>query len=305
MPLASREYTKPDSNPPSLSQWQEKGTYHQVDGKQVFVVESGAGPETLVILHGYPTCSYDYWKVLPTLSQHFRVILHDHIGFGLSDKPIDYSYSLIEQTDIALQLWGKMGVKKAHVLAHDYGTSVATELIARTNRGWNPIEFRTMSLCNGSMHIEMAQLRLIQKLLLNKKIGPLIAQMSRYSLFSRNMRNIWGDASKVDEAELATLWEMLLHNSGRAVLSRTTQYIRERKLFWHRWIGALQSTQTPINILWATEDPVAVRAMAHTLHAEIPNSQLQLLEGLGHYPMIEDPKTWVLALLTLLSSPHA
>lgn len=276
-----------------------------MDGKQVFVVESGAGPETLVILHGYPTCSYDYWKVLPTLSRHFRVILHDHIGFGLSDKPRDYSYSLIEQTDIALQLWDKMGVKKAQVLAHDYGTSLATELIARNNRGWNPVEFSSISLCNGSMHIEMAQLRLIQKLLLNQRIGPMIAQMSRYSLFSRNMRNIWGDSNKVDEAELATLWEMLLHNSGRAILSRTTQYIRERKLFWHRWIGALQSTQIPINILWATEDPVAVKAMANTLHAEIPNSQLQLLEGLGHYPMIEDPKTWVLALLTLLYSPHA
>ena len=102
----------------------------------------------MVILHGYPTSSYDYYKVLPELSKHYRVIIHDHLGFGFSDKPLDYSYSLLDQADLALQLWQQLGVKKTHLLAHDYGTSVATEIIARNNNHELTIEIEKLTLCN-------------------------------------------------------------------------------------------------------------------------------------------------------------
>ena len=98
----------------------------------IFVIdtEKDSPKETLVILHGYPTSSFDYYKVLPELSKRYRVILHDHVGLGFSDKPIDYSYSLKDQATIALQLWKQLELKKVTLLAHDYGTSVATEILA-------------------------------------------------------------------------------------------------------------------------------------------------------------------------------
>src|SRR5690606_10999721 len=82
-------------------------------------------------------------------------------------KHLDYSYSLIEQADVALMLWRQLGITSAHVFAHDYGTSVATELLARWNRGLCAIELRSMTLCNGSVHIKLASLRVVQKLLLS------------------------------------------------------------------------------------------------------------------------------------------
>jgi pimeloyl-ACP methyl ester carboxylesterase len=294
----------PTPTVPSFSQWQTAGRMIQVDGHSVFVREMGTGPACLVILHGYPTCSYDYHRVLPLLAAHFRVIVHDHPGFGLSGKPRDYSYSLIEQTDIALGVWRQLGVDRAQVVAHDYGTSIATELIARQNRGLLPLHLESLTLCNGSMHIELAHLRPIQRLLLHPTIGPWVARFSNYAIFERNMRKIWGDPTTLDREELAILWQMLLHNNGRAVLPALTQYIAERKRFWHRWIGGLQTTDCPIRIVWATEDPVAVVKMAHTLHAEIANSELRLLPGLGHYPMLEQPKAWTEALLSLHPSPN-
>ncbi len=62
-------------------------------------------------------------------------MMHDYLGFGFSDKPKDASYSLIAQADRALELWTKLGLKKIILLAHNYGTSVATEIIARHNKG--------------------------------------------------------------------------------------------------------------------------------------------------------------------------
>ncbi|MEO0469513.1 MAG: alpha/beta hydrolase [Bacteroidota bacterium] len=280
--------------------WRETGQFIQIQSHHLFVRDTGGEKPVLVILHGYPTFSYDYHAVLPILTQRFRVVVHDHLGFGLSDKPDDYSYSLFEQADYALLLWEKLGIREAHIFAHDYGTSVATEILARHNYGLLDFQIQGMSLCNGSMHIELSQLRPIQKLLLNQTIGPMVAKLTNYAVFKRNMRKLWGDPSLLTEAELQEMWIQLVHNDGRRVLPRLTQYIRERRQFWHRWIGALQQTDLPINILWATEDPVAVRQMAEVLHGEIPNNQLQYLEGLGHYPMIEAPERWSEALLKMI-----
>ena len=162
----------------NLKHWKSIGSFYTVLGKQVFVIDKGSSTNTLVILHGYPTSSFDYWMVLEKLSEKYRVIIHDHIGFGFSDKPLDYSYSLIEQAEVALGLWKSLNLTEFSILAHDYGTSVATEILARSQNNSISIKIKEIVLCNGSIHIELSQLRLIQKLLKNKTIGPLVAKIS-------------------------------------------------------------------------------------------------------------------------------
>ncbi|UCH28974.1 MAG: alpha/beta fold hydrolase, partial [Myxococcales bacterium] len=168
----------------NVDEWRARGAYHTLHGHTLFAVDTGSDHSadddkpTLVLLHGYPTSSHDYYRVLPDLAAHYRVIVHDHLGFGLSDKPLDYSYALHEQTDFAVLLWQQLGVRSAHVFAHDYGTSVATELLARWNRGFRPVALESITLCNGSVHIELARLRFIQKLLRNETVGPLVARLS-------------------------------------------------------------------------------------------------------------------------------
>ncbi|WNJ18484.1 alpha/beta hydrolase [Pontibacter sp. G13] len=287
----------------TIAEWEQKGTYAEILGMRVFYYDSDSMKPPLVILHGYPTCSWDYVKVLPMLERHFRVIVHDHPGFGLSDKPSDYSYSLIDQTDVALLLWQKLNLTRAQVLAHDYGTSIATELIARHHRELLPMDLTGVLLANGSMHIELSQLRPIQKLLMHKRWGPTVAKLASFSTFQRNMRKIGYRPDYLTMEELESLWQLLIAKGGREALPKLTQYIRERSQFWHRWIGSLQQTQLPIQILWATEDPVAVAKMATVLHDEIPHSQLKLLDQLGHYPMLEDPDRWGRAALEMMLAP--
>ena len=62
------------------STWFAKGNYIDVLGHKLFVIDKGTSKKTLLILHGYPTSSYDYYKVLDELSDHYRVIIHDHLG---------------------------------------------------------------------------------------------------------------------------------------------------------------------------------------------------------------------------------
>lgn len=289
--------------------WKAQGTFHTLSGHSLFAVdtdpEANDDKPTLVVLHGYPTSSHDYYRVLDDLAGTCRVIVHDHLGFGLSDKPRDYSYSLIEQTDMALLLWQKLGVRSAHVLGHDYGTSIATELLARWNRGFRPVQLESMTLCNGSVHIELAKLRVIQKLLRNHTLGPLVAQLSTQRIFNRNMRKLWHDPGVLPQADLDVMWALLTRDGGRAVLPKITQYLRDRVLFWHRWIGALQQSQLPLSFLWGAEDPIVGGDVAKVHHDEAPGSRLTILDGVGHYPMLESPERWTEGLLSLLAGSRS
>lgn len=287
----------------NAARWREEGRLCRVGRRHVFVVDTGGKKPVLVILHGYPTSSFDYWRVLPRLAETYRVVVHDHLGFGFSDKPLDYSYSLIEQADHAILAWQELGITRAHLLAHDYGTSVATEIIARYNLGHRPIQLDSLTLCNGSMHIELARLRPMQRMLKNSLLGPLVARWASERLFARNIRKIFADPSRIGDDELHAMWTMLVANGGRAVLPRVSQYLDERRRFWHRWIHALRETDVPTNIVWARHDPVAVEQMAHVLHDEIRHSRLELLDDVGHFPMIEAPDAWASAVLARLATP--
>ena len=289
----------------TANDWKSKGEFITVNDRKLFVIDTSSffstedqvPSKTMVVLHGYPTSSYDYYKVLPELSKHYRVIIHDHLGFGFSDKPLDYSYSLLDQADLALQLWQQLGVKKVHLLAHDYGTSVATEIIARNNNHELTIEIEKLTLCNGSMHIELSQLRTIQKLLKNKWLGKYVAKLTTYAIFSKNLRNVYFDKTKVSNNELKDMWMQLEYNDGRKVIHKLSQYINERYTYWNRWIGALKETNLQTNIVWAKNDPVAVPAIARLIATEISNNKLFWIENTGHFPMLENPDEWLNCIL--------
>jgi pimeloyl-ACP methyl ester carboxylesterase len=272
--------------------WKNKGHLISVYNKNIFVIDKGKSKETLVILHGYPTSSYDYYKVLPELSKHYRVIIHDHLGFGFSDKPLEYSYSIIEQADIALQLWKQMGLTNVTLLAHDYGTSIATEILARHNKQQINLQINKLILCNGSMHIELSKLRVIQKLLRNKITRKWVAKLTNFSLYKKNLRNIYFDKKKISNEELQEMWFQLLHNKGEKIIHSLSNYINERYTFWHRWIGALKETQIPTKIVWAKNDPVAIDLIAELLALEIHNNKLFWINECGHFPMLEKPEEW-------------
>ena len=84
--------------PESIQLWYERGRLYEVDGHHMFAFvqepkttkkeEEKEDPETLILIHGFPTSSYDYHKVLEEgWLDEYRVVLFDHVGFGFSDKP--------------------------------------------------------------------------------------------------------------------------------------------------------------------------------------------------------------------------
>ena len=148
---------------PEIIAWQERGSYISYGPfeHQVFTMDLGdpqAAPDkTLLMLHGFPESSYSYQGVVDRLLTRFdRIILYDMLGYGLSDKPTEgYTYSLFEQADVAFCVWQHHDITGGHMLSHDMGDSVATEIIARRENGLLPIWMKdnllSATFTNGSM----------------------------------------------------------------------------------------------------------------------------------------------------------
>lgn len=290
----------------ALKQWRDRGRMLDVFGRRVFVLDEGpAGAATLLMLHGFPTSSHDMADALPHLTAEHRVVLFDFLGFGLSEKhPLD-SFSLLEQAEVAIEVWRQLGVAHGHLVAHDYGTSVATELLARRERALCPIAFDSVTLCNGSMHIELARLSLAQKLLLHPLTGPSLARLSTRRFFAFNMRRIFGRPDAVSDDRIDAMWAGILHEDGHLRLPAVSQYLHERRRFWQRWIGALTRLDLPTHVVWGRRDPIAVVAIAQALLAEIEGARVTWLPELGHYPMLEDPRAWAAAISSFVDEHRA
>lgn len=293
----------PDPLPPALAAWRDRGRWLEIFGLRIFTCT--AGPEEappLLVLHGFPTHSYDFHKVLPAFAEGHRVVVHDHPGFGLSDKPERWSYSLVDQAEVALAVWRELGIRRGHLLGHDYGTSVATELLARRERGLLPVGFDSVTLSNGSVHLRLAKLKLSQRLLRNPVTGPLFARVVNRSFFDRRIRSLFAEPGSVPEEEMAALWAGVAREGGVLRAPAVSSYLGDRLRFEKRWLPPLERLDLPAHVVWGRHDPIAVPTIAERLAAEIPGARLTWLEEAGHYPMLEAPTAFAHAVLGFLDA---
>ncbi|SDS05477.1 Pimeloyl-ACP methyl ester carboxylesterase [Polaribacter sp. KT25b] len=275
--------------------WKSRGKFYTIADKKIFVVDEGSSLQTIVILHGYPTSSFDYSRILPELSKHYRVIIHDHLGFGFSDKPKSYTYSLIDQADFALQLWHKMGLKEVTILAHDYGASVAKEILARKNHNLIPLKIKRILLCNSSMRLEYLHLRNMDKLLKDKKLGRYIARLTNYGF--KKIKDKFKNKNLNPEIhtnyDINKVWDQLDTSEGKNEIHLLSNFINERYTFWHRWTEALKESEIPIKIVWEKSDPVAIKEIAIVLATENINENLEWIENERHFSILENPTNWL------------
>lgn len=288
------------SDRPSLSAWRQAGKTFSYRQHAIFFRDEGDGPPLLCI-HGFPTASWDWHRVWPFLHPRFRLIAPDMIGFGFSAKPRDYDYSLIDQVDLHEALLAHLGVDEVFILTHDYGDTVAQELLARRVEGKGAFEIRAVCLLNGGLFPEVIRPRPVQRLLLSP-LGPLVSRLINERLFSRSFAAIFGPATQPTAEEMHDFWTLVSHDDGVTLAHKIIHYLRERRSHRDRWVEALQQTGVPLRFIVGPLDPVSGRHMAERYRELIPDPDVVILDGIGHYPQLEDPAGVVRELLSFLET---
>lgn len=290
---------------PQLTAWKTEGEFIQYGPfqHQLFVKQYGS-PEatankTLLLIHGFPESSYSYHAIIEGMLNIFdRIVLFDMLGYGLSDKPTEnYTYSLFEQADTVFEVWKHFGITGGHMLSHDMGDSVATEIVARHENGIMPAWFsdglQSLTFTNGSMVLELADLRITQKILLSK-YGHLMKNVTTFKIFDQQVRSAHGNKNLSAE-EIQILWEGNTLQDGNQKTYLTIKYLNDRKRFEKtRWLPALAQTKLPVHICWGDEDAVARVAMAYHLKEKVcKDAELTIMKGLGHFCQLGSPEKWV------------
>ena len=271
-----------------LDQWMRGGTNLSLNGRRIFVRTAVTHDRpALLLIHGYPTASYDWHRLWEPLAQRYSLYALDMLGFGSSEKPLDSDYPIALQADLCQAVLDHYGVNSAHVLAHDYGDTVAQELLAREREG--RIRLASMCFLNGGLFPETHRARPVQKALALPLIGPLLARAMTYERFAATMRSIGGRTPPAPD-ELADLWVLIQRENGRQALGRLINYMEQRRRHRDRWVGALIGSAVPRRLICGAMDPVSGAHLAERYRQLVPGADTVLLDEAGHYPQLEDPE---------------
>ena len=269
-----------------LCVWRKRGQTFVFRGQTIRYWAAGQG-EPLLLIHGLPTASWDWHYLWQPLAQRYRVIACDMLGFGDSAKPVNHNYSLLEQADLQQALLAHLSVEQpVHVLAHDYGDSVAQELLARHYETLAHIA--SCVFLNGGLFPETHRPVLMQKLLLSP-LGWMIGLAFTRDALVKSFKQIFGPQTRPTESELDDFWSLVDSNHGQRIMHKLIGYIPQRRVQRERWVSAMQRGEIPLRLINGEVDPVSGAHMVARYRQLIPAPDTVLLSEIGHYPQIEAP----------------
>ena len=302
-----------------VQDWFSRGKMYEVLGRQMFALEEGdLSKETIILIHGFPTSSFDYQRSIGLLSAHYRVVTFDHLGFGFSEKPVsNYTYSLVDQAEQALNLWRIMGIESvAAIVSHDMGDSVLTEILSRYERKLLPDYFdnffNKIVFTNGGMKYDLINFRLSQSVLMSR-VGPYLTSLGSIQELAgvmdgfsvKQLGSIWSSKYKdldQKQEDIKKIQMINRYKNGNLLTHLTIGYLHDRSRFEMRWMKSLENLNSiQTFLLWGNEDAVAPMSIPLALKENIKETlvEFRTMET-GHFLMLEDPETWAHNVLNFL-----
>jgi pimeloyl-ACP methyl ester carboxylesterase len=256
-------------------------------GHRIAFRRRGQGP-TVLMLHGFPTWSYDYAEVATDLAADHDVITFDFLGYGASDKPNPYEYSVAESADVVEDLAAHLHLDSVRLVVHDYGGIVGQELIGRAQAGKLGFSIDSVVLLNCGIVYSAYRPTRMQKLLIVPVIGRLLAGRISPARFRSALDAARG--SRITDDEFDDLWYGVSRQGGHKIAHLLIRYNAERAAHHGRWEKALADWEGPLHLVWGLDDPVSGRHVLEKAIVVLPNAEVTELHGVGHFPPSEAPQ---------------
>jgi pimeloyl-ACP methyl ester carboxylesterase len=275
---------------------------------QIFHVELG-DPDAppLVFVHGFPTCSVDWVEVAELLGPRYRVCALDFPGYGYSDKPRGWGYSLRRDADLLDHYLAEVvGAESVVMVAHDRGDSVALIHAANATAGRARAAVEHLVLSNANIFLPLSNLTDAQRLMLH---NPEMLDQLTPELLAAGMGAVAFTPQRgPGDPEVEALAATFAHDDGVAVLHETIQYLIERSVDEESWLRALAGTELSTTLIWGVYDAIApIRVATHVWHEHLVfkpgRNALYLVPGANHYVQNDRPEAFVQALEHALHSP--
>lgn len=267
-------------------------------GHRIWMREFGRGALTFVLLHGFPTSSFDFSPLVEAwvAKDATRLLVFDFVGFGGSSTA-PCRLTIGEQTDVLESVLARGSLDPARgktlFLAHDYGCTVAQELTARLKERGRAAP--PMLLLNAGLLPEAHRPTVAQSIA--SRFPSIAGSLLAPIVLKHALRPLFGCA--VSDEFVATSWVGMRRHA--ATVFCRLDYMRERRERRERWLGALRHAAATAELLlvFGRDDPVSGRTVVAAVQRQVPRARALMLRGTGHWPHVERPNVVLRAALSL------
>lgn len=271
----------------ALAAHAERSHFVDVDGIRLHYQEFGdaTGP-TVILIHGYTASAYVWKTAAPLLAtEGLRVIAIDMVGFGYSEKPRSFEYSIAAQARMITRFMDRLGIGRAIVVGSSYGGAVAATIALDYSE-----RVERLVLVDAVINDKLKShplMRLASVPVVGEMITPFIADSKTF--MRRRMRNTLGPMSQhlVTKDRIDNIRRPLCAADGHHSLLATSRNWHARRI--ER--DAHLITQ-PTLIVWGEYDSVIPLIDGRTLHNAIAVSRLVVIKDSGHVPQEERSETF-------------
>ncbi len=254
-----------------------------VFGAKINYVEAGdAKNPTVVLLHGLGSSTVSWVLNIPALSQKYRVIAIDQIGFGKSDKPM-LKYRAGTYTDFLDKFLSELKIEKATLVGNSLGGWVAADFALKYP---NKVERIVLADAAG---IKPSDVNLNQIYALNYSTREEVRRLVKLVFYNQT---VFGSDAFVEES----MRVRVAAGDGYTINSLIESIKREEDFLNGRLAGIKQ----PTLIVWGKQDGILPLADGEKFDKEIPNSTLLVFDQCGHVPQIEKALEFNAAVLKFL-----
>ena len=261
----------------------------QVDGLNIFYRESGdKSKPTILLLHGFPTSSQMFRRLIPQLADKYHVIAPDYPGFGQSSMPpaSKFEYTFDNLARVLEKFVGAVGVQKYSLYVQDYGAPVGFRLAAK-----HPERVQALIVQNGNAYDEgLRDFWIPLKAYWKDKSEANAAKLRpffeieatkwQWTHGTRNPKNVNPDNWTIDQA--------LLERAGNKEIQLQLFYdYGSNPPLYPSWQAYFRKHQPPTLVVWGKNDQIFPAEGAEPYKRDLKNIEFHLLDT-GHFALEED-----------------
>jgi pimeloyl-ACP methyl ester carboxylesterase len=264
--------------------------YVRAGNLNIHYLTAGEG-EPVVLLHGWPTHSYLWRKIIKPLANIRRVIVPDLPGFGKSDKPLDVSYGFDFQSGALDEILNSLNIKKTALVVHDIAGPIGLHWAIR-----NKEKLERLAILDTFLHPDAApMMRILFFMFRFRMVSNWGASPSGIAATLR-----WGVANKnvLSKEDIAAYQAPFASPESRAALVKTLNNIKIDDL--GDIVKKFPELGIPISIIYGEKD-IWLASEMRRIGQEIPDSNITSIPNCGHFLQEDQPERLSELLVEFLS----
>lgn len=234
-----------------IKRHEKSGRYLDIDGVKTFALDYGEG-EAVFCIHGVPTSSFLYRKVLTTLAEKgYRGISVDLPGLGLSARPENFDYSFPAFAEFLSKAAAKMGVEKYHLVVHDIGGPIGFAL-ATLDRD----KLLSLTILNTWIDVVNFEKPLVMRPFEKKVLGEAELKMISHTTWPVMFKKMGVvNDNEIQKEEIKAYVDLLKREDNGKAFLKIMRNFSDTEEFRDRCYSAVQNVPYPVQAVWGADDP--------------------------------------------------